>query len=198
MSLSCKLASTSLLAVLLAACTQSTPAPAPSTEAGPTPSTGAVAPPSSPAEPSPAEPEATRMLTPADLQVARTASLDSCNIEAIGSAVFATATGPIEVTEKATTVGGWVLSSASKKSGVPAHLKIVNAAGDAGAQVRITQWNPRPDVMTAMGAVDSGDIGFVQAVDLSMLPAGEYQVSVAFEDGGEAYSCEKGRMIVLK
>lgn len=190
-----KIASITAVAVLLAACSQSTTAPA-------TSASSTDAPQGASAEDVPAtaqmEPEGTRLITPADLEVDRAASSDSCNIEAIGSEVFATTTAPIEVVERAVTIGGWVLSSSSKKPGVPAQLRFLNAAGDAGATVRITSWNARPDVITDMGAVGSGDVGFVQAADLSALPAGQYQVSVAFEDGDRAFSCEKGRMIVLK
>lgn len=134
-------------------------------------------------------------LTADELKVVRTASISSCNIEALGKTAFDST--PLEVSDKSTTVGGWVLSAISRKSGVPAQLRVLNMAGTDGWQLPIESWVARPDVISAMHAVDSGNVGFSQAVDFRTLPVGIYRVLVTFEDTGQGYSCDKGRMIKI-
>lgn len=132
-------------------------------------------------------------LTADELKAARTASIDSCNIEALGKTVFGA--DSVDVKNKSTTVRGWVLSAISRKSGVPAQLRVVNMAGIEGWQLPIGSWVARPDVLSTMHAVDSGNVGFAQAVDFSALPEGVYHMLVTFQDDGQAYSCDKGRKI---
>lgn len=132
-------------------------------------------------------------LTADELKVARTASIASCNIEALGTTVFGSA--PVDVTGKAVTVSGWFLSAVSKKSGVPAQLRVVNMTGTDGWQLPISSWVARPDVLSTMHAVDSGNVGFSQAVDFKSLPTGQYHLLVTFKDAGQAYACDKGRVI---
>jgi hypothetical protein len=117
----------------------------------------------------------------------------SCNIEGLGNAPFATA--PLNPTTPVTTISGWVLSEASRKSGVPAQLRFVNEAGNDGWKMPIDGWIPRPDVITTMHGVDSGNVGFMQKVDLGTLPRGQYHVIVTFQDAGKSYSCDKQRLI---
>lgn len=130
-----------------------------------------------------------------ELKLARTASTDSCNIEALGKTVFGAAS--LDVANKSTTVSGWVLSAVSRKSGVPAQLRVVNMAGTEGWQLPIGSWVARPDVISTMHAADSGDVGFTQAVNFSTLPVGIYHMLVTFQDAGQAYSCDKGRKIKI-
>lgn len=132
-------------------------------------------------------------LTADELKVAQTASISSCNIEALGKTVFGEA--PLDVTEKSSTVSGWVLSAVSRKSGVPAQLRVLNMAGTVGWQVPITGWVARPDVISTMHAIDSGNVGFSQAVNFKAIPRGQYHVFVTFKDAGQVYSCDKGSMI---
>jgi hypothetical protein len=135
-------------------------------------------------------------LAAADLREARTASTDSCNIEALGKTTFGPA--PVDLTEKSTVVAGWLLSAVSKKSGVPAMLRVVDISGTNGWQMPIGSWVARPDVTTTMHSVDLGNVGFSQAVDFSALPTGQYHLLVTFRDAGHAYLCDKGRMIDIK
>jgi hypothetical protein len=193
MSPAYKLTSASVLSVLLlAACSPTPPAPTPGPAATPATDTAAA-----PADVAPAPVVAPGMhaLTPADL-VPRTASADSCNIEAAGNTPFGPT--PTEITEKSTTISGWFLSGMSKKTGIPASLQFLNADGNGGAQIRIDHWTQRPDVTLERGAKDAGGTGFIQPVELGELPAGQYQVSIVFQEGGQPYYCEQGRMIVLK
>lgn len=132
-------------------------------------------------------------LTADELKVARTASTDSCNVEALGTTVFGAA--PVDVTDKSTMVSGWFLSAVSKKPGMPAQLRVENMAGTDGWQLPIGSWVARPDVIATMHAVDSGNVGFSQAVDLTALPTGQYHLLVTFEDAGQAFVCDKGRVI---
>ncbi|MFC5526997.1 hypothetical protein ACFPPA_14755 [Rhodanobacter ginsengisoli] len=134
-------------------------------------------------------------LTADELKVAKTASPGSCNVEALGNTVFGSA--PLDVKDKSTTVGGWFLSAVSRKSGVPAQLRVVNMAGTEGWQLPIRSWVARPDVISTMHAVDSGNVGFTQAVDFKSLPAGQYHLLVTFKNAGQAYACDKGSIIKI-
>lgn len=132
-------------------------------------------------------------LTAEELNAPQIATAVSCNIEGLGNAPFATA--PLDLTTPATTISGWVLSEASRKSGTPAQLRFVNEAGNGGWKVPIGSWIPRPDVISTMHGVDSGNVGFMQKVDLGSLPRGQYHVVVTFQDAGKSYSCDKQRVI---
>lgn len=134
-------------------------------------------------------------LTTDELKVEQAASITSCNIEALGNTVFGA--DPLDVTEKTTTVSGWFLSAVSRKSGVLAQLRVLNMAGTDGWQLPIGSWVARPDVISSMHAVDSGNVGFSQAVDFRALPAGQYHLVVSFRDAGQAYFCDKGRVIKI-
>ena len=189
MFISKKTAFVAAFCIAIVGCSQSGRQSADHPAASSTPATVA----SSPAEnPSPD----LKPLAAQDMDVTRSSSPASCNIEAVGGSVFDTA--PITPTEKSTTISGWFLSAISKKSGVPARLQLLNEGGTAGWQMPIYASIARPDVLSSMGGLDSGNVGFSQAIDLSALPAGQYQVVVTFDDAGQSYSCEKGRMIVIR
>lgn len=132
-------------------------------------------------------------LTADELNLARTVSTDSCNIEALGKTAFGSA--PLDVTNKSITVSGWVLSAISRKPGVPAQLRVVNMAGTEGWQLPIGSWVARPDVLSTMHSLESGNVGFMQPVDFGALPTGQYHLLVTFQDADQAYSCDKGRVI---
>lgn len=120
----------------------------------------------------------------------------SCNIEAVGEAVYKDK--PITVARGSVNVSGWFLSENSKKTGAPAVLRIVNADGTSGWDTGITTWSPRPDVLTAMNISEPGDAGFLQAVDLTSFTPGTYLLSVVFSDGGHEYSCDKDRAVIVE
>jgi hypothetical protein len=45
--------------------------------------------------------------------------------------------------------------------------------------------------------LDSGNVGFSQAIDLTALPFGSNKAIVAFDDAGQSFIFDKGRVIVI-
>jgi hypothetical protein len=120
----------------------------------------------------------------------------SCNIEAIGDTVFKNA--PVKLPRASARVDGWFLSERSKASGLPATLRIEDESGTKGWELGLAGWAPRADVISAMHAVDQGNPGFHQALDLSGFAPGLYRLSVVFSDSGTDYACDNDRSIIVK
>lgn len=177
------------IAALAAGCGH-TDVPAPSQVQKPSPPATAAAP--SHSAPSQSD---LQLLAPGELHGAGIASGDSCNVEAVGGSVFGA--DPVAVTEKSTTISGWFLSAVTKKVGVTARLQLIAEGANVGWQMPIQASVARPDVLSVMGGLDSGNVGFSQAIDLTALPSGTYKVILAFDDAGQKYVCDKERAIVI-
>lgn len=119
----------------------------------------------------------------------------SCNIEVINN--LRVRAQPFQVTTKVVTIGGWYLPEISKKTGTKAYIRLVDESGAAGWEGEIRNWIARPDILSALKAVDAGKTGFSQAFDVSPLPPGRYQLSVVFEDTG-LRSCDKQQVLEIK
>jgi hypothetical protein len=92
---------------------------------------------------------------------------------------------------------GWFLSEISGRPGVPASLRVVDAASGVAWAAPITHWVARPDVNLHLQATGDGPVGFRQRFDLSALPDSTYGLVIRFEDGGHVYECDGRRQIVI-
>jgi hypothetical protein len=180
-----------LLAVAVAGCAQTgegdaqPPASAPAEAAKP-------ADPGKPAVP----PQPPRVLTAEEVAQKRLPQQASCNLEAINGVRLKSE--PFQTPPKAVVFGGWLLPEISKKSGVNAEIRVIDATGTAGWQYKINRWMPRPDVNAAMKALDDGPTGFSQPADLSMLPKGNYKLLITFRSNGTPYVCNNGRELTIQ
>jgi hypothetical protein len=176
---------------LAAGCTQQ---PAPTADAPQaTAPTGAAA----ADEPESTLPAGLRLFREDELTQARRLSNQSCQIAKINGQSFGV--DPVEANRKEPIrLTGWFLSDISKRTGIPASIRIVDVAGTTGWESSIDRWVSRLDVNATKGGVDSGDAGFVDAVKLRQLPVGQYKVFLVFEEGGKKYRCDHSRVIVLK
>lgn len=135
-------------------------------------------------------------LTADQLAEQRADAPSSCNIEGVNGIAFndqaiTVARGSVDVT-------GWFLAEKSKISGMPASIRVVDQGNTAGWEIGIGTWLPRADVTTAMLAVDQGNVGFAQALDLSSMAPGKYSVSIVFSEAGAKYACQKFREIEIQ
>jgi hypothetical protein len=123
------------------------------------------------------------------LGVTRHAAPASCNIETIGKVRFGAE--PVAIDRKPFLLQGWFLSERSKRTGIPAALRLTDASGTKAWDVAIEAFKPRPNVNKVMKGVDAGNAGFAQVVDPAGLPSGRYTVQLVFADAGTALACDK-------
>jgi hypothetical protein len=178
-----------LLALAVAGCTQED-----EPEAAPAATPPAEVP--TPAKAAPVKAQEPRVLTAAQVKEKRLPQQASCNLETVNNVRFKNA--PFPTPAKAVVFSGWLLPEISKKSGVDAEIRVLDASGSAGWQFKINRWIPRPDVNAAMKAVDKGNTGFVQPADLSTLPKGNYKVLVTFRSNGTPYVCDNARQLQVQ
>jgi hypothetical protein len=105
---------------------------------------------------------------------------------------------PLRVDRKAMNVRGWFLPEPTKRSGMPAMVRVTNATGRIGWQAPLDHRFPRPDVNSKMGALDGGDAGFATRLELGALDPGTYRVTVAFNHAGRDYVCERGPVLLVQ
>jgi hypothetical protein len=184
---------TGLLVLAMAGCAQED-APEAETPAANAPAEAAR--PADAARPLPAKAQEPRVLTVAQVKEKRLPQQASCNLETVDNVRFKNT--PFATAAKPVLFNGWLLPEISKKPGVEAEIRVLDATGSAGWQFRINHWMARPDVNAAMKAVDDGKTGFAQPADLSTLPAGNYKVLVTFRSGGTPYVCDNGRQLAIK
>jgi len=180
-----------LLAVAVAGCTQQQPEAQPAANAP-----ADAAKPANAAKPAPLKAQAARVLTADQIKEKRLPQQASCNLETVNNVRFKNA--PFQTDAKAIVFSGWLLPEISKKTGVEAEIRVLDATGSAGWQYKINRWTARPDVNAAMKAADDGKTGFAQPADLSTLPPGNYKVLVTFRSNGTPYVCDNGRQLQIK
>ncbi|MGH8028787.1 MAG: hypothetical protein ACREO3_02515 [Arenimonas sp.] len=190
MSILKKLAFIGSVALLASAC-----APQGASDSTPVAATPAATPAAKPAKAPKMRMPPLRAITAKQLARKRHNAPSSCNIELIDN-VRLTDT-PYPVAKDAIAVSGWFVPEISRKTGTPASLWIVDETGAAGWEAPLRNWLPRPTVLTATKAVDVGNVGFLQPIDVSTLPPGRYQLTVEFDDTG-LRSCDKQRMLVIQ
>jgi hypothetical protein len=180
-----------LLAVAVAGCTQND-------QAGAQPAANAPADAAGPAAPAtPAiTPQAPRVLTAEEVAQQRLPQQASCNIETINGVRLKSE--PFQTPPKGVVFAGWLLPEISKKTGVDAEIRVIDATGTAGWQFKINRWMPRPEVNAAMKALDDGQTGFAQPADLSTLPKGNYKLLITFRSNGTPYVCNNGRQLTIQ
>lgn len=105
--------------------------------------------------------------------------------------------GTVSVPRGDVIIEGWVLSEASKRTGLPASLRLISEQGDGGWDFPVNDWVARPQVVTVMQGVDDGMAGFKQRFALAALPPGEYRLAVTLQDEGVDYLCDKGIWLAL-
>jgi peptidoglycan/LPS O-acetylase OafA/YrhL len=118
----------------------------------------------------------------------------SCNIESVDASLFMTQAMPVEQTE--VRVAGWFVSEHSKRSGLPATLRLRTEDATQGWETEVHTWMHRPSTKDFVKAMDD-NLGFSVWLDLSALPPGRYRMSMAFEEGGKRYLCNHGRTLDL-
>jgi hypothetical protein len=177
-----------LLVAAVAGCTQ---------KAEPEAQPAAAAPAAQPAaKPAPMKAQAPRVLTAEQVAEKRLPQQASCNLETVNNVRFKNA--PFQTAAKPIVFSGWLLPEISKKTGVEAEIRVLDATGHAGWQYKINRWTARPDVNAAMKAADDGKTGFAQPADLATLPPGNYKVLVTFRANGTPYVCDNGRQLEIK
>lgn len=132
-------------------------------------------------------------LTADQLVELRADAPSSCNIESVNGIAFMDQS--ITVARGSVDVTGWFLPEKSKVSGTPASIRVVDQGNTAGWEMSIGTWQPRTDVTTTMRAADEGNVGFAQALDLSVLAPGKYSVSIVFSEADAKFACQKSREI---
>ena len=181
-----------LLVAAVAGCTQQEAPQAQPDAAAPAADAGKPA----AAKPAPIKAQVPKVLTAAQVAEKRLPQQASCNLETVNNVRFKNA--PFQTPAKAIVFSGWLLPEISKKTGVEAEIRVLDATGAAGWQYKINRWTPRPDVNAAMKAADDGKTGFAQPADLSTLPPGNYKVLVTFRANGTPYVCDNGRQLEIK
>jgi peptidoglycan/LPS O-acetylase OafA/YrhL len=124
-----------------------------------------------------------------------TAAPASCNLETVNTTWLNQ--GVVRLPRGDVLIQGWVLSEASKRTGLPARLRLLGEQGGGAWDFTLTDWIARPQVLEVMHGVDAGNAGFKQRFDLQGLAPGSYRMAVAFTDGGIEYLCDKGTMLDL-
>jgi hypothetical protein len=174
----------------LAACTQQPAAPVA------TPATTDSAAPATAAAPAKAKPAGLHQLTAQQIAEGRRGSHQSCRIAKVNGAPLSDA--PIVVKrEEPIKFSGWFLSANSKRTGIPASIRVVDLAGTTGFQAPVQRWVERLDVNAAHKGVDSGHAGFVQGMRLRAAAPGQYKVFMVFEEDGKRYRCDHDQIIEL-
>lgn len=102
---------------------------------------------------------------------------------------------PIKVARRRVRISGWFLPEHSKKTGMPAFIRIQDQAGTTRWQAELESWTWRQNVVDAMHGADAGNAGFSQRYDLSSLAPGKYKLAVVFSDAGEADICDNKRIL---
>lgn len=120
----------------------------------------------------------------------------SCNIEAINNESLKGQ--PIPLGRQDVMLSGWVLPEVSREPISNATLRFVEDSGEMGWEVNINSWLPRDDVLKAMKASKSGDVGFRKYTGTSILGDGRYHISIVFTDGGIEYICDKGTVVISR
>jgi hypothetical protein len=180
-----------LLVAVVAGCTQQDAPPAQPDAAAPADASTPAA-----AKPAPVKAQAPKVLTAEQIAEKRLPQQASCNIETVNNVRFKNA--PFQTPAKGIVFSGWLLPEISKKTGVDAEIRVLDATGTAGWQYKINRWTARPDVNAAMKAADEGKTGFAQPVDLATLPPGNYKVLVTFRSNGTPYVCDNGRQVQIQ
>ena len=118
----------------------------------------------------------------------------SCNIETLDNESINGQ--PVHLGRQDVMLSGWVLPEVSRKPIHGVTLRFVDNSGNMGWEVNINSWLPRDDVLQAMKATKSGDVGFTDYLGTSVIGDGRYHISIVFTDGGTAYICDKGTVVI--
>jgi peptidoglycan/LPS O-acetylase OafA/YrhL len=105
--------------------------------------------------------------------------------------------GTVQLPRGDVIVEGWVLSEASKRTGLPTSLRLLGVTGGGNWDYPVNDWVSRPQVNQVMHGVDDGMAGFKQRFDFAALAPGEYRLAVAFVDEGVPRLCDKGIWLEL-
>jgi hypothetical protein len=144
--------------------------------------------------PPPAVPSQLKIMTEQELHDRLMPAPASCNIESLDSESLNGQ--PVHLGRQDVMLSGWVLPEASHKPIPSATVRFVGYSGNIGWEVNINSWLPRNDVLTAMKATKSGNVGFTYYLATSVIGDGKYHLSIVFSDGGIEYSCDKGTVVI--
>jgi hypothetical protein len=119
----------------------------------------------------------------------------SCNLETVngtlseGSSVSVKRGAPVVVV-------GWLVDEVSKSVPASAKWRLQSADGVSAWEQSIPVWGDRPDVAASKGDAYLKS-GFTIEANLSELPAGDYAMYLAFQDGSGEQACAVGRQLNL-
>lgn len=117
----------------------------------------------------------------------------SCNLETVNGALSEGRNISVKRGSPVVVVG-WLIDEVSKSVPASAQWRLQSADGLSAWEQPIPAWGDRPDV-----AVSKGDAylrsGFTIEANLSELPAGDYAMYLAFQDGLGERVCAVGRQL---
>jgi hypothetical protein len=171
----------------LSACSDQTPeAPTPATTAS-----GTAAPAATPGAATAAPGPSTLSPWTGDLSAAQPSQL--CALDAMNGAVAVQ--GRFELpTAQPTTLEGWVATSDLH---APSGFSVV-LDGSSDFQITGVTGNPRDDVAKAYGTDQLATAGFKLELPSLAVPAGEYKVLIAHEEGATWVSCDTNAVLSVK
>ena len=120
----------------------------------------------------------------------------SCNLESLDAKPFP-ATAALMVKAGRFKLAGWLLPEHSRQTRSSATLLLTSEANGARWQAPLAIASQRPDVLSNNHAVDTGNAGFNELLDLTGIPSGRYRLSLDFDDLGQSYTCDNGRVIQI-
>lgn len=134
-----------------------------------------------------------------DARIAKLAGkATDCNIESVNQKLFEPSTPTIAVADGAK-VTGWLVDTTQKV--VPSHvlIRVENEAGDKAWEQAVANWGDRGDIVSANGGVQAYQkSGFDVQLELGDLPAGNYNVYLAYDSNGAQVGCGVGRRFTVK